>query len=158
MPRITSIASAGSGVSKESNTDARGWANVLAGVPLFTELSRRHLSKVASLGRIRRFHDGTAIIRTGEPGDALFVVLEGEVSVRRRGLAQLTLGIGSFFGEMALLDSSARTALVVAKGPVVCLTIGQSRFMKLLHSEPAIAVALLQEVAARLRRVQAVSS
>ena len=158
MPRITSSASAGSGASKESNTDARGWANVLASVPLFTELNRRHLSKIASVGRVRRFHDGTAIIRAGEPGDALFVVLEGEVSVRRRGLAQLTLGIGSFFGEMALLDSGARTATVVAKGPVVCLAIGQSRFMKLLHSEPAIAVALLQEIAARLRRVQAVSS
>src|SRR5213594_4023922 len=52
MPRITTVstASAGSAASKESNINARGWANVLAGVPLFAELNRRHLNKVAALG------------------------------------------------------------------------------------------------------------
>ena len=144
--------------AKESNTDARGWANVLAGVPLFAELNRRHLNKVAAIGRIRRFHEGSAIVRAGERGDALFVILDGEVSVRRPGLSELSLGSGSFFGEMALLDSAARSASVIAKGPVVCLAIGQPRFLKLLHTEPAIAVALLKEVAARLRSVQAVAS
>ena len=160
MPRITTVstAAAGSAASKESSINARGWANVLTGVPLFAELNRRHLNKVAALGRISRFYDGTAIMRAGDAGDALYVVLDGEVSVKRPGLPVLTLGMGSFFGEMALLDSVARSATVVAKGPVVCLAIGQSRFSKLLHSEPAIAVALLKEVAARLRRAQAVAS
>ena len=160
MPRMTTVssASAGSAARKESRTDARDWANVLAGVPLFAELNRRHVNKVAALGRIRRFHDGMAIIRAGEAGDALYVVLDGEVSVRRPGLPVLSLGMGSFFGEMALLDSAARSATVLANGPVVCLSIGQSRFHKLLHSEPAIAIALLKEVAARLRRVQTVSA
>jgi CRP-like cAMP-binding protein len=144
--------------AKENNTDARGWANVLAGVPLFADLNRRHLNKVAALGRIRRFHDKTTIVRAGDRGDALYVILDGEVSIRRPGLAELSLGMGSFFGEMALLDSAARSATVVAKGPVLCLTIGQPRFVKLLHAEPAIAVALLKEVAARLRKVQAISS
>ena len=66
MPR-TQHREAGSDVSKETNAEARGWANVLAGVPLFAELNRRHLNKVAALGRIRRFHDGTAIMRAGDP-------------------------------------------------------------------------------------------
>jgi len=69
-----------------------------------------------------------------------------------------TLGAGEVFGEMALLDSGARSASVFAKGPVVCLAVPQSRFMKLLHSEPAIAVALLKEVASRLRAVQSAAS
>ena len=160
MPRITTVstASAGSATAKESSVDARGWANVLGVIPLFAELNRRHLNKVAAIGRIRRFHDGSAIVRAGERGDALFVILDGEVSVRRPGLSELSLGSGSFFGEMALLDSAARSASVIAKGPVVCLAIGQPRFLKLLHTEPAIAVALLKEVAARLRSVQAVAS
>jgi CRP/FNR family transcriptional regulator, cyclic AMP receptor protein len=136
------------------DTDARGWTNVLADVPLFAGLSRRHLGKVAAVGRIRRFHNGTAIVRAGEPGDALYVVLDGEVSVRRRGLPAVTLGIGSFFGEMALLDGGARSASVVAESPVACLTIAQSRFLKLLQSEPAIAVGILKELAARLRAAQ----
>jgi CRP-like cAMP-binding protein len=140
------------------NVEAKGWANVLGGVPLFAGLNRRHLGKVAALGRIRRFYDGTSIIRSGDAGDALFVVLEGEVSVRRPGMAELRLGPGSFFGEMSLLDSAPRSATIVAKGSVVCLAIGQSRFSKLLHTEPAIAVALLKEVAARLRKVQSVGA
>src|SRR5439155_988294 len=78
-----SAAAAGSAASKESNINARGWANVLAGVPLFAELNRRHLNKVAALGRISRFYDGTAIMRAGDAGDALYVVLDGEVSVKR---------------------------------------------------------------------------
>lgn len=137
--------------------DARGWANVLGEVPLFAGLSRRHLKKVAALGRIRRFHDEMPIVRMGEPGDTLFVVLDGEVSVHRPGLTSLTLGIGSFFGEIALLDGGARTATVTARGPVVCLAVAHSRFAKLLHSEPAIAVTLLRELAARLRTAQATS-
>lgn len=137
--------------------DARDWANVLADVPLFSSLSRRHLKKVAALARIRRFHDEMPIVRMGEPGDAMYVVLDGEVTVHRPGLAALPLGIGSFFGEIAILDGGARTATVIARGPVVCLTITQSRLLKLLQAEPAIAITLLRELATRLRVVQAAS-
>jgi CRP/FNR family transcriptional regulator/CRP/FNR family cyclic AMP-dependent transcriptional regulator len=136
-------------------TDTREWANVLANVPLFRDLSRRHLKKVAGTGRVRRFHDLTAIVRSGEPGDTFYVVLDGEVSVRGRGVTTAKLGMGSFFGEMALLDSGARSATVVANGPVTCLTITRARFLKLLHDEPAIAVAVLKEIAGRLRRAEA---
>jgi len=135
--------------------DASTWTNVLAEVPLFRDLGRRNLAKVARTGRIARFHDQTPIVRAGERGEALFVVLDGAVDVRRRGHPDVRLGAGSFFGEMALLDGGVRSASVVAAGPVTCLVIGQSRFHKLLRGEPAIAIALLKEVAARLRAVQA---
>lgn len=137
-----------------SYADARGWANVLADVPLFAGLSRRHLNKVAKTGRITRFHDKTAIVRAGETGDALYVVLDGTVSLRRPGLPELRFGMGSVFGEMALLDGKARSATVMAESQVLCLTIAQSRFLKLLRAEPAIAVELLRELAGRLRAVQ----
>ena len=87
-----------------ASSDASLWSNVLATVPLFAGLSRRHLNKVASAGRIARFYHQTAIVRAGEPGDTLYVVLDGEVSVRRPAGPELTLGIGSFFGEISLLD------------------------------------------------------
>jgi CRP-like cAMP-binding protein len=131
---------------------------VLGEVPLFAGLSRRHLNKVAGVGRLREFHHGSAIVRTGEPGDAMYVVVDGDVSVRRPGMPEVALGTGSFFGEMALLDSGPRTASVVAKGPVVCVMIEQSRFLKLLKSEPVIAVELLKEIASRLRAVQAAAT
>jgi CRP-like cAMP-binding protein len=132
------------------------WTNVLADVPIFAELSKRHLKKVAGASRIMRFHDGAAIIREGTPGDALYVLVDGEVSVRRKGLPAVTLGMGSFFGEMALFDDSPRSASVVANGIVLCLVISRARFDKLLRSEPPIAIGLLKELARRLRVAQSV--
>jgi CRP/FNR family transcriptional regulator, cyclic AMP receptor protein len=138
-------------------SDARLWSNVLATVPLFAGLSRRHLNKVDSAGRIARFHHQTAIVRAGEPGDTFYVVLDGEVSVRRPAGPELTRGIGSFFGEISLLDGGPRSATVVARGPVVCLALSQARFAKVLRAEPAIAIAMLKELAERLRTAQAMS-
>jgi CRP-like cAMP-binding protein len=155
MPRLTPV-SASTTQRPDVASDAREWANVLAGVPLFANLNRRQLRKVAAQGRVRRIHEGASIVRVGDPGDVFYVVLDGQVSVHRPGpLAPIALGIGSFFGELALLDGSPRGATVVATTPVVCLTITRSKFLKLLHSEPAIAVGVLQEVARRLQAVQA---
>ena len=134
--------------------DAAGWANVLADIPLFAGLGRRHLRQVAGTGRIKRFEGATTIVRTGEAGDTFFVVLDGDVSVMRKGLPSLSLGMGSYFGELALLDGGARSATVLAKGPVTCLAISRPRFLKLLRSEPTIAAAILEELASRLRILQ----
>jgi CRP/FNR family transcriptional regulator, cyclic AMP receptor protein len=142
--------------SSSQESDAAAWTNVLAEVPIFEQLSGRHLRKVASAGRIVRFHHGASIIRSGTPGDALYVLVDGHVSVRRRGLPSVTLGPGHFFGEMALFDDSPRSASVVAEGPVACLAISRARFHKLLRSEPSIAIGLLGELARRLRLAQAV--
>jgi CRP/FNR family transcriptional regulator, cyclic AMP receptor protein len=139
----------------ESPADAGGWTNVLAEVPIFSDLGRRQLRKVAGAGRIVRFHDGAPVIRAGTPGDALYVLIDGTVSVRRRGLPPVSLGIGSFFGEMALFDDSPRSATVVADGELVCLVITRTRFHKLLRAEPTISIGLLKELAGRLRVAQA---
>lgn len=134
----------------------RTWRSYdLAEIPLFAGLGRRHLNKVAALGRIRRFREGATIVAAGEPGDALYVLLDGEVSVQRRRLPAITRGIGSFFGEMALLDGGPRSATVVAHGSAVCLTISRSGFQKLLRKEPTISAALLRELATRLRAAEA---
>jgi CRP-like cAMP-binding protein len=145
-------------IESRDPADARGWSNVLATVPLFAGLGRRHLRKVASIGRLRRFQGLSTIVRAGEPGQALFVVLDGVVAVRRAGLSDLMLPMGSFFGEIALLDGAPRSATVVANGPVLCLTISQPQFLKLLRAEPTIAVAVLRELAGRLRAVQSIST
>jgi CRP-like cAMP-binding protein len=142
--------------AQKDPSDAGGWTNVLAEVPIFTDLSGRHLKKVAGAGRVVRFHEGASVIREGTPGDALYVLIDGEVSVQRRGLPVVTLGIGSFFGEMALFDDSARSATIVANGPVLCLVITRARFHKLLRTEPPIALGLLRELARRLRVAQSV--
>jgi CRP-like cAMP-binding protein len=140
---------------REVAADPRTWSNVLETVPLFSALGRRHLKKVAAAGRIARFHDQSAIVRAGEAGETMYVVLDGDVVVRRPVGSELKLGMGSFFGEMALLDGGARSATVIAAGPVVCLAISRQRFTKVLRDEPPIAIAMLRELASRLRTAQA---
>ena len=138
--------------------DPKEWTNVLAEVPLFEGLGRRQLRKVASAARIARFHDHQIIMKSGEPGDSFHVLLDGSVTVERPGLPALDRKHGYFFGEMALLDGGPRTATVLAKEPVLSLVIARSRFLKVLRSEPSIAIAMIEELARRLRSAQAPES
>ena len=89
MPRPLDPANSSRATHPSLETDARAWSNGLAEVPLFASLNGRHLRKVAGAGRIKRIHGGTAIVQTGEPGDSLYAILDGEVSVRRPGLGSL---------------------------------------------------------------------
>jgi CRP/FNR family transcriptional regulator, cyclic AMP receptor protein len=141
-------------VGRDPKGMGRDWIPVLADVPLFASLSRRQLKRVASLARTRRFASGTPIVRKGDPGSAFFVLLDGEARViASRGRVR-RLRAGDFFGEMALLDDSPRSAHVVADGEVLAMTISRSAFCKLLRSEPAIAVELLRTLASRLRAAE----
>src|SRR2546421_3972511 len=127
---------------------------MLAGVPLFRNLSRRHLKRVASLARMRRFAAETPIVRAGDAGSAFYVLIDGGARVvTPKGRAR-KLGSGDFFGEMALLDDSPRSASVVAEGDVLTMTINRSAFGKLLPSEPALSQELLRTLAARLRSAE----
>ena len=139
---------------RDSSGTGDDWVPVLADVPLFRNLSRRHLKRVASLARMRRYGPGTSIVRAGDAGSAFFVLLDGTARVvTSKGRAR-RLGSGDFFGEMALLDDSPRSADVVADGEVLTMTISRSAFGKLLRSEPALAQELLRTLAARLRAAE----
>src|ERR1700751_4219059 len=89
-------------VQRDPAQMGRDWIPVLAEVPLFGNLSRRHLKRVASLGRTRRFASGTPIVRRGEVGSAFFVLLDGGARVVLPTGRARKLGRGDFFGEMAL--------------------------------------------------------
>jgi CRP-like cAMP-binding protein len=103
---------------------------------------------------MRRYGPGTSIVRTGDAGSAFFVLLDGTARVvTSKGRAR-RLGSGDFFGEMALLDESPRSADVVADGEVLTMTISRNAFGKLLRSEPALAHELLRTLAARLRAAE----
>lgn len=132
----------------------RDWLPVLADVPLFRNLSRRHLKRVASLARTRRFASGTSIVRAGDEGSAFFVLIDGEARVVTPAGRRRRLRAGDCFGEMALLDDSPRSADVVADGEVLTMTISRRAFSKLLKREPALAHELLRTLAARLRAAE----
>jgi CRP/FNR family cyclic AMP-dependent transcriptional regulator len=132
----------------------RDWLPVLAEVPLFRGLSRRHLRHVAEAARTRRFAAGTAIVRAGEEGSTFYVLLDGSARVvTPKGRARV-LRAGEAFGEMALIDDAPRSADVIAEEELLAMTISRSAFEKLLRREPGLTIALLRTLAARLREAQ----
>jgi CRP-like cAMP-binding protein len=127
---------------------------VLAQVPIFSGLSRRHLGRVASVTTHQHRLAGEAIVKAGTPGDAFYVVLDGAASVELPD-GPIRLEAGTFFGEMAIIDGAPRSATVTAATDLVLLVLPRDRFLGVLESEPSVALALLATLAARLRAAQA---
>lgn len=135
-----------------SREAARAWADVLSEVPLFTHVSKRHIRKLAAQGTVVRFEPGAAIVRVRQAGDAFFVVLDGKGAVEPgRGRPRAPIGVGGYFGEMALLDGGPRSATVVAETELTCLRLGRTAFLRFLRSEPSVSLAILRALAERVR-------
>jgi CRP-like cAMP-binding protein len=132
------------------------WVPVLQGVPLFANLSKRHLRRVANLAQPVRFEANTAIVRIGAHGDAFFVIIDGEASVKGP-TGTKRLGPLDFFGEMALIDGEPRSATVEAESEMLTMRIARDRFLKLLQSEPDIALGVMKELVRRVRHLEASS-
>ena len=130
------------------------WVAVLAEVPLFASLSKRHQRRIARLATAVSYRTGATIVWRDGPGDAFYLILDGEVEVHRETGEPIVLQRGAFFGELALIDGKPRSAAVRARSPVAAMRLDRAAFRKLLRDEPAIAVGLLQELAARLRRIE----
>jgi len=155
-----SIASGGIGESgptaspRRDRPLGRRGADLLAQVPLFEGLSRRHLKQIAERADEISFRDKETIIEAGEPGGTFFVIVEGEVKVMRGNRVIARAGPGEFFGEISLLDGGPRTASVVADSPVVAIRLFKSSFDKLVTQEPKVATKILAVVARRLREAE----
>lgn len=126
-------------------------AQLLRSVPLFEALSSKDLTQLARLVDELHRDAGDAITEQGETGDEFFVVVDGEVEVRRNGRRIGRLGPGEWFGEMSLLDDLPRSASVTAVSETVLLTIHRTDFDRLLASNPGLMRTILSALAARLR-------
>ena len=132
---------------------AKGSATrMLAGVPLFAGLSTMHLKRIGDLAETADYMAGASLVKEGTEGDAFYVIIEGlaKVVMGRRTINQLMPG--DYFGEISLLDGGVRTASVVSETPLKVLVIDRKRFLKLLESESAIAINLLEGLARTIRR------
>jgi CRP-like cAMP-binding protein len=109
------------------------WVDVLADVPIFQGLSRRHLSRIAGMATLQEVAPHTQIVRAGEPGDAFYVIIDGQAEARQPGQMGVERGSGDFFGEMALLDGGPRSAIVEAKTQLLALRIGRAPFQTMLE-------------------------
>ena len=156
VPR--SISSAGTGAASprggrrpvDRRIGKRG-AAVLAGVPLFSGLSKRQIKQLAESADEVSFYPGERIVEAGMRGGTMFVILQGEARVVRGKRTLGRLRPGEFFGEVSLLDDGPRTATVIAGTPVVAVRLYRRSLRKLIESEPEVAVRILRVVASRFR-------
>ncbi|HEY3523275.1 MAG TPA: cyclic nucleotide-binding domain-containing protein [Candidatus Limnocylindrales bacterium] len=118
---------------------------------LFSGVEPRHLERIAERVVEVEFEPGRQIVREGDVGTGFYVVVEGRVSVIRDGRTIVTLGPGDFFGELSILDHRPRIAQVTADAPTRCLALTSWDLEAIMLEEPALTVAILRGVAARLR-------
>lgn len=123
-------------------------------VPLFHDLSRRDLRKVADIGREMEFPAGRIVVSEGAVATDFYLLLSGRTTVSQRGQTLRHLGPGDFFGEIAVLDGGVRSATVAADTPLVVFRLNRQAFFRLLGKEGTIAARLLGEMARRLRAVE----
>ncbi len=130
---------------------------LISQVDLFRSLNDSHRSYLAKCTGTSQYHAGDVIIRQGEEGTHLSIIVSGRVEVRRErpGREPLVLHdlvAGQFFGEMALLDDRPRTATVIALEDTLCLTLYKWHFRVELESHPEMAIAILPEISRRWRQ------
>jgi CRP/FNR family cyclic AMP-dependent transcriptional regulator len=118
--------------------------------PLFANCSKRELEEIAHLADEIDLNEGKEMTRQGAPGREFFVLLEGEADVTKDGRAINQLSAGDFFGEIALVSDTPRTATVTATTPVRALVITDRSFRRLLRDQPEIQNKVLSALAARL--------
>jgi CRP-like cAMP-binding protein len=132
---------------------------LLKHVVLFKDLSWHDLAVIDSMLHQREYLAGEVIFDEGEEGQGLFIVLSGRVKTTRQGTTRgvlLEFGPGSFFGEVALLDQSVRTAQARAIEDTSMVTLFRAEFYSLLQTHSAIAsrisFQLARMLATRLRQ------
>ena len=133
----------------------RELAELLMEVGLFSRCTKRERQTIARHAQAADLPAGTDLVREGEPGDALFLILEGEAMVLREGHEVGHVGPGSHFGELAILDGAPRSATVVATTDVKVAVLGIRMFRTLLREFPELAEQLLVGLAGELRAAQA---
>jgi CRP-like cAMP-binding protein len=131
----------------------------LSRIELFAPLEPREKDLLAQGMALARFAAGERIIRQGEPGDSLFLIQEGEVSVTLEAEgAQRDLAIlrpGEFFGEMSLMTGAPRASTCTARTDVTCYVLDQRAFRRLLTERPKVAEDISMVIVSRQMRLQA---
>ncbi len=123
---------------------------MLRKVPLFAQCSRKELDEIAGVADELQLADGRELTREGARGREFFVVIDGELEVRRRTRKVATLGGGDFVGEMALITGRPRNATVTTKGIVRALVITDRAFTGLLLTSPTIQLKIMKVLAERV--------
>ncbi|MBS3786671.1 cyclic nucleotide-binding domain-containing protein [Candidatus Bipolaricaulota bacterium] len=122
-------------------------------VPLFSSFSKKQLKSVVKTAKEKEFEEGDTIVREGEATKVgFYLILDGQVEVKRGDKSLAKLGSGQFFGEMAVLDEKPRSADVIAITDTKCLLLTNWDFKALIKTYPEMAMNVISELASRLRQ------
>jgi CRP/FNR family transcriptional regulator len=124
---------------------------MLKKVPLFSGLDDKELQEIAKSMRERRFKAGDTVTQEGAGGVGFFVVQEGEAEVNVGGQAKGSVGPGDYFGEIALINESPRTATLTARTDMLCYGMTPWDFRPLVEMNSTIAWKLLTAMAEKMR-------
>ena len=129
----------------------------LRNVPIFSDLKDSDLNIISDKMISRAYEKGQMILLEESQGETFFIIVSGAVKVTRlsddgREVILAILGESDFFGEMSLLDGEGRSANIVANEDAEVLTLSRRDFLDCLETYPKIAIALLEELAIRLRK------
>jgi CRP/FNR family cyclic AMP-dependent transcriptional regulator len=141
-------------------TTIRDIEQAFATVPMLAGLSPRQRRRLAMQANTHSFPAGSLILREGDASMALYVVLSGAVRIERAARPAGTIGLdelgpGAVFGEMGVIDDTPRSATVIALERTECALLSRWDLERPLREEGAIALALVQTLSARVRRLEA---
>lgn len=144
-------------VATGQSVSASETAEQMRRVPLLARLTAEDVRTLAARGRLRRFKAGETIVREGEAGTSLFVLLEGDARIlvsspTGEEATVAHLGPGDCIGEFSVLDGLPRSATAVATVPVSAISVTREDFREWLTERPQAAFSLLEELSLRLRR------
>ena len=124
--------------------------------PLLVHLSPEQQERVARAGDVESYNPGETIVQDGSLGDALFLILSGQVAVHRGSQTFATLQGGDFFGEMSLVEPAPRSATVTSMSATFVFRLPHDALRALITDDPTAANVLLVQVVKtlsdRLRR------
>ncbi len=126
----------------------------LSTIELFSELSARELKKLVSFMTPVTVKPGRDLTVQGTPGRDFMIIAEGEASVRRNGRLIATLGPGDFFGELAVIAGTPRTATVTAETEMVVEALNRREFTSMLDESPRLAKKILVGAVKRLHELE----
>ncbi len=131
--------------------------NILKRIPLFSSLKDDELEAIYKLSYIRKCTKDSIILLENEGGDTLFIIISGKVKVTTfsesgKEVIFSILNEGDFFGDMSLMDGKPRSATVISIEDSELRLLRRNDFIKLVEEHPRIALILLEELTARLRK------
>ena len=143
----------------EEVAEAQSRMEALRKIPLFQHLTYKEQTAVLSIATTRTFPGGRDIVSEGQPGEELFIVVRGRVTIEKNGVEIAELRAGGHFGEMGLIDNAPRSATVRSAEPTRVMVITRADLMNLMRRESILAVKMLwsfvQVLSDRLRATNA---